>query len=169
MEMPSLRRMSSTFFASARISGPIPSPARSAIFTSGKNPGLGALALLLVLPNLLRVLEREPDFVQAVHEVFLPRGLDVEVHRLLVGRRDGLRRQIDRELVPVVRRDLVEEVVELELLQHDREEPVLEAVVEEDVGERRSDHRLEAVLLERPRRVLARGAAAEVLPRDEDG
>ena len=52
--------------------------------------------------------------------------------------------------------------------QHDRQQPDLRAVGAEDVGEARRDDRLEAVVLERPRRVLAARAAAEVAPGDED-
>src|SRR5438128_22544 len=47
-------------------------------------------------------------------------------------------------------------------------EPVLTAVREKDVGERRRQDRAEAVLAERPDRVFARRAAAEVLPGEED-
>src|SRR5919202_669134 len=52
--------------------------------------------------------------------------------------------------------------------QPDGEQADLRAVGEEDVGEAFRDDRLEAVVLQRPRRVLARGPAAEVGPRDED-
>ena len=54
------------------------------------------------------------------------------------------------------------------VVEHDRQQPDLGAVGVEDVGEARRDDRLEAVVLQPPRRVLARGAAAEVLARDED-
>ena len=52
--------------------------------------------------------------------------------------------------------------------EHDRQQADLGAVGVEDVGEARGDDRLEAVVLQAPGRVLARGAAAEVLARDED-
>ena len=52
--------------------------------------------------------------------------------------------------------------------EHDRQQPDLGAVGVEDVGEDGRDDRLEAVVLQAPGRVLARGAAAEVLARDED-
>src|ERR671911_2206045 len=57
---------------------------------------------------------------------------------------------------------------DLLLGQHNRQEPDLRAVGEEDVGEARRHDRLEAVVLERPRRVLAARAAAEVRSRGED-
>ena len=54
------------------------------------------------------------------------------------------------------------------LRQHDRQQADLRAVGEEDVGEARGDDRLEAVVLQRPRGVLAAGAAAEVRAGRED-
>ena len=50
----------------------------------------------------------------------------------------------------------------------DRQDAVLEAVVVEDVGERGGDHAADAEVEQRPGRVLARGAAAEVLARHQD-
>ena len=52
--------------------------------------------------------------------------------------------------------------------EDDRQQPDLRAVGVEDVGEARRHDRLEAVILQPPRGVLARGAAAEVATRDED-
>ena len=49
-----------------------------------------------------------------------------------------------------------------------RDQPDLQAVVAEDVGEAGRDDRLEAVVLQRPRRVLARRAGAEVRSGHED-
>ena len=48
------------------------------------------------------------------------------------------------------------------LVHHHRQEAVLERVAAEDVGEGQTDHGLEAEALERPHRVLPRGAAPEV-------
>ena len=62
----------------------------------------------------------------------------------------------------------VEQPVDRGLGQHDRQQAVLVAVVEEDVGVRRRDQRPEAVVGQRPGRVLARAAAAEVAPREQD-
>ena len=50
----------------------------------------------------------------------------------------------------------------------DRQHAVLEAVVVEDVAELRRDHAADAVVHQRPGRVLARGAAAEVVVGDDD-
>ena len=53
-------------------------------------------------------------------------------------------------------------------LDGDRQQAVLERVVPEDVGERGADHGPEAEAGERPGRVLARGAAAEVVAGEQD-
>ena len=99
----------------------------------------------------------------------LRNGVDLEAERARsVGVGDGLRREVDDQPEAGERSDVVEEAVDLARRKHDRQEPVLEAVVEEDVAERRRDHRAEAVVHQRPRRMLARGAAAEVLAREQD-
>ena len=46
--------------------------------------------------------------------------------------------------------------------------PFFSAVVSEDVGDLAADHGAEAAIEQRPRRVLARRAAAEIAPADED-
>ena len=76
--------------------------------------------------------------------------------------RDDLALQVDRRLAGLHQR------LDVVLRQDHRQQPDLRAVRIEDVRERRRDDRLEAVVLERPRRVLARRAAAEVAPGGED-
>src|SRR6185369_11962114 len=233
MVRPSLRKTSSTAFACSRISGPMPSPARRAIFTgppchpgrrccaddpgsnhwapayagatrdwapayagatrdwapagagatrdwapagagatrdwapagagatrrSRENPRLALLAALLVGLDLVGMPQREADLVQPFDQVVLAGGLHVEMEGLPGAGAHRLRGQVDREPEAGMRRDLVKEVVDFRLGQHDRQQAVLEAVGEEDVRVRRRDDRLEAVLLQRPRGVLARGAA----------
>src|SRR6202521_4401606 len=168
---PSPRKTSRTRAASRRISGPMPSPARSAIFMpvrSGEDPGLGALAAFLVGLDLGAVAQREADLVPAVQEALLARGIDVEAHRRTAGRGHRLRREVDGEPVSGRGGGFAKQLVDLGLLQDHGKEPVLEGIVEEDVGERRRDDRLETILLQCPRGVLARGAAAEVLARQQD-
>ena len=63
---------------------------------------------------------------------------------------------------------VVHQLVDVLLRQRDRQDAVLEAVVVEDVGEARRDHAADAEVEQRPGRVLARRAAAEVLAGDED-
>ena len=77
--------------------------------------------------------------------------------------------QVDGELVAGKRRDFVEERAHLRFAENDRQEAVLEAIVEEDVGKTGCDHAAKSVLVQRPGRVLTRGAAAEILARQQDG
>ena len=98
-------------------------------------------------------------FEQAVLDL----GVDLEARDLPVAEADLLRGEVDLARSPAAATALA-----LVLGQRDRQQADLRAVGGEDVGERRRDDRREAVVLERPRRVLARGAAAEVAPGDED-
>ena len=50
----------------------------------------------------------------------------------------------------------------------DRQNAVLEAVVVEDIAERGRDHAADAEIQQRPRRVLAARAAAEIIAGDQD-
>src|SRR6266436_3858311 len=123
MERPSPRSTSSTRLASRRISGPMPSPARSAIFmrfslplgggpgreSSREDPGFGLLPLLLVRLDLLRVPQREPDLIPAVQQTVLAGRIDVEGERLAARRRHRLPGEVDGELVALRRSLLGEE------------------------------------------------------------
>src|SRR5581483_7189001 len=87
----------------------------------------------------------------------------VELEREPAG---GARFEVDRQLLagPRTRHQL------LHLLRRQlhRQEADLQRVLAEDVAEGRGDHDVEAVVLQRPRRVLARRAAAEVPAREQD-
>src|SRR5205823_4692928 len=87
----------------------------------------------------------------------------VELEREAAG---GARLEVDGQLLAA--RRARHQLAHLRRGQLDGEEADLERVLAEDVAERRRDHRVEAVVLERPRRVLARRAAAEVAAREED-
>ena len=56
----------------------------------------------------------------------------------------------------------------LSLAQCHREKSVLGAVVGKDVSERRGNHGAESEIRQRPHRVLARGTAAEIFPRNQN-
>src|SRR3984893_1429773 len=72
---------------------------------------------------------------------------------------DRLRAQVDRHLdTRVLEQERVRGLVD-----HHRQQAILHRVAAEDVGDGEAHHRAEAVVGERPGRVLARGAAAEVL------
>src|SRR5258708_24713116 len=50
----------------------------------------------------------------------------------------------------------------------DGEEAVLQAVVAEDIAESRGDRGAKAIIVQRPHRVLARGAATEIFVSDKN-
>ncbi|MNZ77915.1 hypothetical protein D3C78_964710 [compost metagenome] len=97
----------------------------------------------------------------------LAEGIHLEAVLLAIRTGHGLRRQVDGELVALGGLALLEQFVDFFVFQDDRQQAVLEAVVEEDVGVARRDDGTEAVLFQRPGRVLAGGAATEVLAGEE--
>ena len=80
----------------------------------------------------------------------------VRQHELLL-------RQIHRDGHCRILRDGFEQLLLRITRDDDRQQRVLTASSAEDVGERGADHGAEAILRQRPRRVLARAAAAEVV------
>src|SRR5690606_21881387 len=113
------------------------------------------------------LLQGQADVVQAVEQAVLAEGVHLEAVLHAIGAGDRLRRQVHGQGVALAGFALAEQLVDLGVGQHDRQQAVLEAVVVEDVGEAGRDDRAEAILVQRPRRVLARGAAAEVLARQQ--
>ena len=94
--------------------------------------------------------------------------VDFEVEHLPVRACDRLRRKIDRQprIGPLA--GVVHQRLDRLGRQHDRQDAVLEAVAVEDIGEAGRDDSADAIVQQRPGRVLARAAAAEVLTRDDD-
>src|SRR3954451_13717419 len=87
----------------------------------------------------------------------------VELEREAAGR---ARLEIDRELL--VRGGARHQRLHLLRRQLHGQQPDLQRVLPEDVAERRCDDDVEAVVLQRPGGVLARRAAAEVAPGEQD-
>ena len=141
--------------------GPAPGPGER---LGGRQPGRPRR---LVGGDRVGVPQGEVDVVVALEEA--PPAEVVEREGLL-HRRGRHRERL--EVDPDPRRRVVEDRVHQGSDglpgQLDRQEPDLAAVVAEDVGEARRDHGPEPVVLERPGRVLAAGAAAEVRAREED-
>ena len=100
----------------------------------------------------------------------LAERVDLEAQHLVADRPvDLLLLEVDGEGRVLGRRSpRVCSSVDLLLRKNNRQDAVLEAVVEEDVGEGGRDHAADAEIQQRPGRVLARGAAAEVLAGDQD-
>src|SRR6185437_13995044 len=120
-----------------------------------------ALVLGLVSVDLHSPLERQRHVVQAVEQAMANLVVDLE-RDLASGETHLLLEQVDLAGAGVRQRAAVL------VGQDDRQQSDLGAVGVEDVGEARRDDRAKAVVLQAPRRVLARGAAAEVLAGDED-
>src|SRR6185436_1580903 len=139
----------------------MPSPGSTAIFMSGlaEEPGELRFTVRFESADLVGVLQRGADFVQAVEERMAARSIDLEPVQLgAVGRGHRLALEVYDE-AETRQRAVVEQAVHLGFAQRHRQEAVLEAVVEENVAKRRRDDALEAVLRERPGRMLARAAA----------
>src|SRR3569832_1606054 len=146
---PKSRKASSTFIASATISGPMPSPGSIAIFfvmsvvpikircvvlRSGKQPRrLGAAAVFIRL-DLVGMLQGETDVVEAVEQFVFAELVDVELECITARCDDALRREIDRELVTRRSNRFREQLIQRRRRQHDGQNAVVEAVVEKDVG-----------------------------------
>src|SRR5215213_4317389 len=163
---------SSSFFRTRNawemISGPMPSPGRTATFIL-EVPGKLRLAPRLEGADFLGVAERKADLVQAVDQHVLAERVDVKVHALrVVDGRYGLPFQVNYQLEAWKGGRVIEQAVDLVLTQHHWQQAVLEAVGEEDISERRCDHAPEARIDQRPGRMLARGAATEVLACEQD-
>src|SRR5216684_7221952 len=135
---------------------------------SRPEPGLAQPVLRLEGGDRRRLLQGEPDIVEAVQQAVLAEGVDVEFDDAAVGPGDRLAGEIDGEPGVGALLGVVHQRVDDLLRQLDRQDAVLEAVVVEDVGEARRDDAAYAEIQERPGRVLARAAAAEILADDQD-
>src|SRR6185503_5745043 len=150
------------------ISGPMPSPCRTAMVMS-EVPGELRFAPRLEGADLVRMAQREADLVEPVEQAVLAERSDVEAEALrAVEGRHALPLEVDPQPEAGERNRIVEQLVDFGFRQRDRQEAVLQRVVLEDLAERGRDHGAEAVIAQRPRRVLARGADAEVPAREQD-
>ncbi len=93
---------------------------------------------LFVLIDLVDLLEREGDVVQAVKQAMAAERFDVELEAKpgFVGNR--LRFQIDGESIRRRVGVTLEKFFDLGFAQRDRKRSILEAVAEENIGERRA-------------------------------
>src|SRR5216684_2788985 len=95
------------------ISGPMPSPGRTATFTS-EVPGKLRLAPRLERADLLRVSQREADLVEAVQQGVLVERIDVEMESLhAIDGRNGLPVQVDSQFEAGKGGGFVEQLVDL--------------------------------------------------------
>src|SRR5581483_304632 len=129
-------------------------------------PGLRELVLLLEAVDELALLEGEADILEPVQQAMLAESVDLELHAAAIGAGDLLLLEVDREDRVGAARSVVHQLVENVLGDLDRQNAVLEAVVVEDVGEAGGDDAADAEIQERPGRVLAGRAAAEIVAGD---
>src|SRR5216683_784069 len=131
-------------------------------------PGLAQPVLRLEGGDRRRLLQGEPDIVEAVQQAVLAEGVDVEFDDAAIGPGDRLAGEIDGEPGVGALLGVVHQRVYDLLRQLARQDAVLEAVVVEDVGEARRDDAAYAEIQQRQGRDLARAAAAEILAGDQD-
>src|SRR5262245_16124027 len=119
MGNPARASAASTFVASTTISGPMPSPGRIAIFidvmrakncgavcsrrrvrssyVNSREPGLFGEPFRFERANLVRMLQRQADLVEAVEQAMPAERIDVEAIRVgAVSRANGFRVEVDR-------------------------------------------------------------------------
>jgi energy-coupling factor transporter ATP-binding protein EcfA2 len=119
--------------------------------------------------DLVGVAQGQADVVPTIQQAFLAERVHLEAERFAARHGHGLRGQIHHQ--PITRRglDLAEQAIHHFGTEANRQQTRFEAVGEKDIGEARRDHATDAVLVQRPDRVLARGTATEILPRQQDG
>src|SRR5664279_1349001 len=151
---------SSTRTPCATTSGPMPSPGSSAIFA---RISVRSRARALVGGDLHFLRGEIAELVDTLEHAVAREGIDGEVETLTARECERLRFEIDREARRWLACDQRRDALDDGLRQRDGKKPVAERVVAEDVRELAAHHGAKAVAEERPRRMLARGTAAEVL------
>src|SRR3954468_12820236 len=131
-------------------------------------PGAFGLCLCLVAVDRGLLFHGQADIVEAVHQAVLAERIDLELDRAAIGAADFLGAEVDAERRVGAALGVIEQLVEVGLRDSDRQDAVLEAVVVEDVAERGRDHAANAEIEQRPGRMLAAGAAAEIVAGDQD-
>src|SRR5687767_13808750 len=125
MRSPSRARARSTLIACPTISGPMPSPASTAIFitASAEQPGLARAMLRLERADLVGVLEREPDLVEPAQQTMLGERIDVEREDLSARRGHRLRFEVHGKAIARRRLHLAENLIDDLLVEPDQQQP----------------------------------------------
>mmetsp|Transcript_63643 Transcript_63643/g.164250 ORF Transcript_63643/g.164250 Transcript_63643/m.164250 type:complete len:413 (+) Transcript_63643:202-1440(+) len=123
-------------------------------------------ALQLECSDQVDFLHGQADIIQAVDEAMLLERINLERDGSTIRTGDLLRGEIDLDLLMRLR--VRHELPDISLGQGDGQHAILEAVAEEDVGEAGRNQTPDAEVVDRPRRVLPGGAAAEVVAADHD-
>src|SRR5262245_34853734 len=115
------------------ISGPMPSPGRTATFIL-EVPGELRFAPRLESADLVGVAQAKADLVEPVQQAVLAERVDIEAEPFrAIGASDRLLFQINYQFKTGKRRGVVEELVDLRFGEGDRQEAVFQRVVLENL------------------------------------
>src|SRR6185369_5988399 len=121
-------------------------------------------SLFLKRRYVLFVLHQKPQLIHAAQQAMPGERFEFEREAAAVRQFDITLRDIDRKFDA----RMLQQIAMLAFAEHNREQAVLQRVAAEDVGDLARQHGAEPEISQRPRRVFARGAAAEVAASDED-
>src|ERR1051326_3304040 len=125
-------------------------------------PGRLGAVLGLVIRNLVLAQHGQADIVSTIEQALFAERIDLELDAAAVGTANFLRFQVDGDAGIGAALGVVHQLVDFGLRQRDRQDAVLETIAIEDVGKAGSDDTADAEIQQRPRRMLARGTAAEI-------
>src|SRR5207244_9585703 len=143
-------------------------PGLSILKLSRSGPGAQLGVLLLERSDGASLLHGQPDIVEAVQEEMELEIVEIELDHAAIRAADFLGLEVDRQRGVRAARGVVHQLVQVFRADSDRQDAVLEAIVVENVGERVRDHAANAEIEQRPRRMLAARAAAEIVAGDQD-
>src|SRR5262249_53874318 len=107
------------------------------------------------------------DVIEAVEQAVLAVWVDVEVDNAAVGAADFLLFEVDGEARVGAPLGVVEQLFQILCADLDGQKAVLEAIVVENIAERGRNHAGDAEGLKRPRGMLARRTATEIVAGDK--
>src|SRR5690606_37525541 len=126
-------------------------------------PGTQFGALGLECVDAASLFHGQADIVETVEQAMALEIVEIEGNRAAIGTVNFLGFEIDGEGCIGAARSVVHQLVQLFLSDLDRQDAVLEAVIVEDVGERGRDDAADTEIKQGPRRMFARGTAAEIV------
>jgi len=139
-------------------SGPTPSPGAPRCSPSCRR------SAALERADLCVALDQKAELIDSIHEQVAGECLERKADGCSSGQHQRRRRQVNANF----RTWVLDEPAGGRRVDDHRQEAVLQGIAAEDVGDLRADDGAKAIIEERPGRMLARGAAAEVAARDED-
>ena len=120
-----------------------------------RKPRFGAQTMALEISDLLSVVKRESNVIQAMDQAVLSKGLHLKGDLLALRSDDHLTLQINGQLIANEARDFVKELVDRALGQDDGQQAVFEAIVKKDVSITWRQYGPKAILINGPRGMFA--------------